>query len=93
MKLKDTNRKLGPQICFDRPEKSPCLNGLSKANGYNKAIAIIQKGQDRLKETPRCDMPGFIPSQIHQKMLEKYEMRAKEAEESRLEILHSMGKE
>ena len=50
----------GPQVCFDRPEKSPCLVGVSGAN-YANALAIIQSGQTKLAATPRMDMPNFAP--------------------------------
>ncbi|HIJ69914.1 MAG TPA: hypothetical protein HPP87_00960 [Planctomycetes bacterium] len=52
----------GPVISFDRPELSPCLVPLSKdSNEYREALAIIRKGQERMKERPRADMPGFVP--------------------------------
>jgi len=47
----------GPQVCFDRPEKSPCLTGLTGAT-YTNALAIIQAGQAALAATPRADMAG-----------------------------------
>lgn len=89
-RIKDAKRTMGPQISFERPEKSPCLNSITNETDYKKAISIITKGKERLLETPRCDMPGFIPSLVHQRMLAKYELREKEAEECRLEILQSM---
>ena len=51
----------GPQVCFDRPEKSPCLAGLTGAD-YDAALAIIQAGQATLAALPRADMPGFQPT-------------------------------
>ncbi|MHC5162245.1 MAG: HzsA-related protein [Planctomycetota bacterium] len=51
-----------PQISFDRPELSPCLKSLEKDSGkYRQALALIRKGQERLRERPRADMPGFVP--------------------------------
>ena len=51
-----------PQISFDRPELSPCLNSLEKdSDKYRQALALIRKGQERLRERPRADMPGFVP--------------------------------
>jgi hypothetical protein len=49
----------GPQVCFDRPDKSPCLAGLTGAN-YDEALAIIQAGAANLAANPRADMPGFV---------------------------------
>jgi len=55
------NTNPGPQVCFDRPEKSPCLAGLTGGT-YTSALAIIQAGQAALATTPRADMPGFVPT-------------------------------
>lgn len=50
----------GPMVCFDRPEKSPCLDAMTVGSAdYNEAVAIIQAGQDALAALPRADMPGF----------------------------------
>jgi len=78
LKLNNFNRKLGPQISFDRPELSPCLKKISDPEAAKKAIAIITRGQQRLAETPRCDMPGFKPDPLHQRMLDKYDRLMKE---------------
>ena len=53
----------GPQVCFDRPEKSPCLTGLTGAT-YTNALAIIQAGQAALAATPRADMAGHQVSGV-----------------------------
>jgi hypothetical protein len=54
----------GPMISFDRPEMSPCLASLKKdSSKYSKALALIRKGQQRIKKRPRADMPGFVPWQ------------------------------
>lgn len=72
-KLAGHNRNLGPQIAFERPELSPCLKNLATGGAeYNKALAIIKKGQSRLLETPRADMEGFVPCKEEQKQLNKY---------------------
>jgi len=72
-KLAGHQRKLGPQIAFERPEKSPCLSNLSPSSAdYLEAVTIIKKGQQRLKETPRADMDGFMPCEEHQAQLKKY---------------------
>lgn len=52
----------GPQISFERPEQSPCLDGLRKkpdSPEYREALAIIQAGTKRLQEQPDADYPGF----------------------------------
>lgn len=52
----------GPMISFDRPQMSPCLVALKGDEAkYAEALAIIRKGQRRLQERPRADMPGFVP--------------------------------
>lgn len=50
----------GPLVSFDRPEISPCLNGLRDSNpgAYAEAIAIIETGKEMLAKKPREDMPG-----------------------------------
>jgi len=48
-------KSLGEQISFDRPEKSPCLSGVTGAN-YTQALALIQAGQAALAAKPREDM-------------------------------------
>ena len=50
---------LGPQVSFDRPEKSPCLAKIKEKDPdkYAKALAIIAAGQKMLAERPREDMP------------------------------------
>jgi hypothetical protein len=58
----NASRYKGPGISFDRPELSPCLDSLKKnSREYRKALALIRKGQERLKQHPRADMPGFVP--------------------------------
>jgi hypothetical protein len=68
-------RKLGPQISFDRPELSPCLKHVKGKKDFQEALRIITKGSERLAETPRADMKGFIPCEEHQAQLEKYQKR------------------
>ena len=54
------NKNPGPMVCFDRPEKSPCLDAMTVGSAdYNEALAIIQAGQDALAALPREDMPGY----------------------------------
>lgn len=71
------NRKLGPQIAFDRPEKSPCLVAIKTDRAkYTEALNIIQEGNKILQKTPRADMEGFTPCEQHQQTLKKYMNRA-----------------
>lgn len=75
-KLADHRRKIGPQIAFERPELSPCLAGLNKnSKKYHRALDLIKKGGERLKQTPRADMAGFVPCKEQQIQLNKYNMR------------------
>jgi hypothetical protein len=72
-KLSGHQRKMGPQIAFERPEKSPCLKNVQQNEAvYQEALAIINKGRQRLLETPRADMEGFVPCEEHQAQLKKY---------------------
>lgn len=73
LKLKSQNRKLGAQIAFERPELSPCLASLEKnSENYEKALAIIKTGQQRLEEIPRADMEGFVPCEVDRRANAKY---------------------
>ncbi|MBN1127004.1 MAG: hypothetical protein JXA82_18525 [Sedimentisphaerales bacterium] len=60
------NTNTGPQVCFDRPELSPCLSRIDPVGteGYMEAIKIIRAGQAMLLQRPRGDMAGFVPAQI-----------------------------
>ncbi|MCT4587529.1 MAG: hypothetical protein N4A71_06885 [Carboxylicivirga sp.] len=75
--LASHNRKMGPQIAFERPHLSPCLKHFTDttSTNYQKALAIIKKGKKRLLATPRADMPGFKPSEKQKAQLDKYMQR------------------
>jgi hypothetical protein len=63
----------GPQISFDRPEMSPCLERIKDPSKRSEALAIIQSGKESLRKLPRADMPGF--GKLHkadEKRLEHY---------------------
>ncbi len=60
-----------PQISFERPELSPCLEELEGPE-YQEALEIIQAGQRQLTARPRCDMPGFEASKADQERELKY---------------------
>lgn len=69
-------RKLGPQIAFERPELSPCLQKIKNDEAsYQKALSIIHKGKERLQELPRADMVGFEPCDEHKVQINKYMKR------------------
>ncbi len=71
--LADWQRKIGPQISFERPELSPCLKNIQMDGaGYLEALEIIKKGEQRLEQTPRADMKGFEPCEEQQIQLKKY---------------------
>ena len=78
--IKISNRHSDRQaalVYFDRPEMSPILAKMNKESAeYKEALAIIQSGKEQLAARPRADMEGFVPSEQHRKMLEKYEERA-----------------
>jgi hypothetical protein len=64
-------RELGPQVSFDRPQFSPCLEKFTNHSDpeYFEALAIIRAGKEMLDRCPRADMPGF------QACPQKYAMR------------------
>jgi len=71
------NRNLGPEVCFERPELSPCLaliKGKDDA-AYREALSIIKAGKAMLENRPRADMPGFVPCATDQRRQEKYVQR------------------
>ncbi|MHC4706255.1 MAG: HzsA-related protein [Planctomycetota bacterium] len=70
-------RELGPQVSFDRPQFSPCLEKFTDHNDpkYYEALAIIRAGKEMLEEHPRADMPGFQACMLDQHRQQKYAMR------------------
>lgn len=77
--LNNHGRKLAAQIAFDRPEVSPCLDGIrNDKQKYARAVEIIRTGQKRLKATPRGDIEkDLVPCERHKKQLRKYTERLK----------------
>jgi hypothetical protein len=67
-------RELGPQVSFDRPGLSPCLQKIKDHNdpGYLEALAIIQAGKDILERRPRADMAGFRACPADRRRDQKY---------------------
>jgi hypothetical protein len=80
--------KMEPPVSFDRPELSPVLKKFPEdSEEYSRLLSIIQKGQQRLRETPRADMPGFVPSERNQQMNAKYN-DLRRSEEAFREAVH-----
>ncbi len=76
LKKRSYNKSYSPHaISFDRPELSPILQGVKERDeaAYNEALEIIRAGQQTLKQTPRGDMPGFVPGVVDQKRKTKYD--------------------
>ena len=68
-------KNVGELISFDRPEKSPCLSGVTGAN-YANALALIRAGQAALAAKPREDMtPCTLQSAIDIWRESKYQNR------------------
>ena len=66
-----------PQISFERPEKSPCLENIPDKNSaeYREAIKIITAGKNMLYKKPRADMKNFIANTTDQNRQQKYKSR------------------
>lgn len=75
--LNTHTRTLQAQISFDRPAESPILDGIrNDKSKYDVALALIELGSERLKNTPRGDIErDLVPCQRHQAMLKKYDER------------------
>lgn len=75
--LADHNANPAPQVSFERPELSPCLAGLRARDeaAWREALAIIQRGAQRLAERPRGDLPGFTPAAVDQAREQRYQRR------------------
>ncbi|MFO7974405.1 MAG: hypothetical protein R6V12_07215 [Candidatus Hydrogenedentota bacterium] len=89
-KLADCRTNRGPQVSFDRPERSPCLQELDGPDGprYREALSIIQAGGQQLKRIPRGDMPGYSPCETDAARQERYTRRAEEEQRMR-QALHN----
>ncbi|MCG8306810.1 MAG: hypothetical protein MI975_05410 [Cytophagales bacterium] len=85
--LKTHLRTVGPQISFERPEVSPCLQHLNRdSRSYKRALQLIYSGKQRLSETPRADMEGFRPDDVQKVQIEKYLMRLEKEKKFRTAI-------
>jgi len=78
----------GPQVSFDRPHLSPCLDKLRGTDEakYAEALAIIEAGKEMLAQRPRADMPGFAACAVDQRRQQKYATRQQIEMESRRAI-------
>ncbi len=92
-KIAAHNSNQGPQVSFDRPELSPCLDSLRDANpeGHAEALAIIRAGAATLRDVPRADMPGFVPCEEDRRRERAYAAR-REIEERNREAIEKGGK-
>lgn len=75
--LNTHTRTLQAQISFDRPAESPILDGIrNDKSKYDVALALIELGSERLRNTPRGDIErDLVPCQRHEAMLKKYDER------------------
>ena len=81
---------MGSQVSFTRPERSPCLAGLSKdAPQREEALAIIRKGAELLCSRPREDMPQDDGSNIDPDHLKTAKQEVATAESLRKSLEHS----
>lgn len=89
--LNNHSRKLQAQISFDRPELSPCLDNIrDDQTKYDRAIAILQTGKQRLQETPRGDIESkIVVAERLQDQLRKYAERLEEEKNYNKSIANS----
>ncbi|MEI6140690.1 MAG: hypothetical protein WCP85_15580 [Mariniphaga sp.] len=82
-KINGFNRTVGPQIAFERPELSPCLDKIrNEKPKYDEAVALISKGKERLKIKPNgAVLEGFVPCQTDQDRLKRYADKLNEENE------------
>ena len=64
----------GPQVCFERPELSPCLNALTDLADPKRqeALALIRTGTEALARQPEADGTGFSPCTLDAWREQKY---------------------
>ena len=84
------NGNRGPQVCFQRPELSPCLEKSSDESDprYRQALEIIRAGRESLAARPRADMAGFRPCEADRRREEKYALRRRAESRNREAIRH-----
>jgi len=76
-RLANHNTNRGPQVSFDRPQLSPCLQRFEDTSDprYVEALSIIQAGSRMLLERPRADMDGFQACPLDQQRQQVYTKR------------------
>jgi len=76
-RLANHNTNMGPQVSFDRPQLSPCLQRFEETSDprYVEALSIIQAGSRMLQERPRADMNGFQACPLDQQRQQVYAER------------------
>ncbi len=76
-KLANHSTNRGPQLSFDRPQLSPCLQMFKDTSDpkYVEALAIIQAGSQMLQKRPRADMDGFRACPLDQRRQQIYTAR------------------
>jgi hypothetical protein len=86
--LNNHNRQLQAQISFDRPEESPCLDKIRvDKTSFDRAVALLKTGQERLLATPRGDIESeLIPCFRHRQQLKHYFERLSVEKENNLAI-------
>ena len=77
--LANHGKNQGPQVSFDRPHLSPCLQKFKDTAdaAYIEALSIIRTGSRMLQSRPRADMDGFQACPTDQKRQAEYAMRHK----------------
>lgn len=90
--INDYNRKTGPQISFERPELSPCLDRIRNDKPrFDEAVSLIAAGGQRLKSKPNGSVvEGFMACEKDAERIRTYEFRM--AEESRFLKARSEGR-
>ncbi len=79
-----------PDASFNRPESSPCLAALQTADPSKReeVLALLRSGMERLRQTPRPDMPGFQLSDAKEVSREaRYQQRLEQENRMRTELV------
>lgn len=88
--LASFGRNKGPQVCFERPEMSPCLSVFEDKNSsqYARALEIINAGRLLLEKIPRADMENFVPWEVDRGRQQKYALRKEIEDKNNRAILN-----
>ena len=73
----DFAKNPGPQVTFERPDRSPCLSSIKDKDEakYQEALAIIEAGRQALAKCPQADMAGFQACAVDRQHEERYAQR------------------